>query len=103
MGGESSHRLYEPRIELKILSLNARSLLPKMESLQLLAQAEDLDVICVVEIWLSAEILDAEISLCGYQCFRRDRNRHGGGVVVYVRDCIVQLPLWTTQNWNSLC
>ena len=89
VGGESSHRLYEPRNELKILSLNARSLLLKMESLQVLAQAEDLDVICVVETWLSAEILDAEISICGYQCFRRDRNRHGGGIVVYVRDCIV--------------
>lgn len=33
-----------------------------MESLQLLVEAEDLDVICVVETWLSAEILDAEIS-----------------------------------------
>lgn len=33
-----------------------------MESLQLLVEAEDLDVICVVETCLSAEILDAEIS-----------------------------------------
>ena len=98
VGGESLHRLYEPRNELKILSLNARSVLPKMESLQLLAQAEDLDVICVVETWLSAEILDAEISLCGYQCFRRDRNRHGGGVVVYVRDCIVAATMHCGQH-----
>ena len=110
VGGESSHRLYEPRNELKILSLNARSLLLKMESLQLLAQAEDLDVICVVETWLSAEILDAEISLCGYQCFRRDRNRHGGGgggggggLWSMLEIVLWQLPLWTTQNWNSLC
>jgi len=88
VGGESLQRLYEPQNELKILSLNARHLLLKMKSLQLLAQAEDLDVICIVESWLNAEILDAEISLCGYQCYRCDRNRHGGGVVVYIRDCI---------------
>lgn len=52
----------------------------KVESLQLLAQAEDLDVICVVESWLNAEILDAEISLRGYQCYRRDRNRGSCGI-----------------------
>jgi len=89
VGGESSHRLYEPYNELKIRSLNAPSLLLQMESLQLLAQAEDLDVICIVESWLNTEILDAEISVCGFQCYRHDRNWHSGGVVVYMRDCIV--------------
>ena len=63
VGGESSHRFDRSHNELKILSLNARSLLPKIESLQLLVKAEDLDVICVVETWLSAEILDAEITI----------------------------------------
>ena len=43
--------------------------------------------------WLSAEILDAEITIQGYQCFRRDRNRHGGGIVVYVRDCLSTTPI----------
>ena len=61
--------------------LVASALLPKKQSLQLLVKAEDLDVICVVETWLSAEILDAEITIQGYQCFRHDRNRHGGGIV----------------------
>ena len=46
----------------KGLLINAHSLLSKMESLQLLVKAKDFDVICVVETWLSAEILDAEIS-----------------------------------------
>ena len=49
VGCESSHRFDRSYNELKILSLNARSLLPKIESLQLLVKAEDLDVICVVE------------------------------------------------------
>ena len=62
-------------------------MLPKIESPQLLVEAEDLiDVIFVVETWLSAEILDAEITIQGYQYFRCDRNWHGGGIVVYVRD-----------------
>ena len=100
VGGESSHRFDRSHNELKILSLNARSLLPKIESLQLLVEAEDLDVICVVETWLSAEILDAEISIQGYQCFRCERNRHGGGIVVYVRDCLSTTPIMDNVVWN---
>ena len=102
VGVESSHRLDRSHNELKIISLNARSLLPKIESLQLLVEAEDLDVICVVETWLSAEILDAEISIQGYQCFRRDRNRHGGGIVVYVRDCLSTTPIMDNVDLELL-
>ena len=49
VGAESSHKSDSSLNELKILSLNAHSLLPKIESLPLLVKAEDLDVICVVE------------------------------------------------------
>ena len=41
-------------------------------------------IICVVESWLSEEIDDNEISIPGFQIFRNDRNRHGGGVLIYV-------------------
>ena len=33
---------------------------------------------------MSADILESEISISGYVCFRGDRNRHGGGVIIYV-------------------
>ena len=55
-----------------------------------LVQCEHPDVICIVESWLNSDILDSEISIPGYQVFRKDRNRHGGGVLVYTRvelDC----------------
>ena len=48
--------------------------------------ADNPDVICIVESWLSTEIHD---TVCGYQLYRLDRNRHGGGVIVYVRSCFV--------------
>ena len=41
-------------------------------------------VICVVETWLSHDINDTEISIPDFQLFRNDRNRQGGGVLVYV-------------------
>ena len=68
----------------------------------MLVEAEDLDVICVIETWLSAEILDAEITIQGYQCFRRDRNRHGGGIVVYVRDCLSTTPIMDNADLELL-
>ena len=51
--------------------------------------ADNPDVICIVESWLSTEIHDTEVAICGYQSYRLDRNRHGGGVIVYVRSCFV--------------
>ena len=44
------------------------------------------DVICITESWLCSDILDSEILISGYQTMRLDRNRHGGGVLMYVLD-----------------
>ncbi|XP_078580162.1 uncharacterized protein LOC144864186 [Branchiostoma floridae x Branchiostoma japonicum] len=50
-------------------------------------------VLCVTETWLSSEIVDRDIELEGYQVYRKDRNRHGGGVMMYVSD-----SLYTTRR-----
>ena len=44
------------------------------------------DIICVVETWLDPTIDDFEISIQGYCVHRVDRNRHGGGVLVFIKD-----------------
>ena len=36
--------------------------------------------------WLSNDLDSSEISISGYPCLCRDRNRHGGGLALYVRD-----------------
>ncbi len=41
-------------------------------------------IITLSETWLDNSITDSDISLRGYTIFRRDRNRHGGGVMMYV-------------------
>ena len=43
---------------------------------------------CVVESWLSSDISLSEIAIQGYVTYCKDRNRHGGGILVYVRDTI---------------
>ena len=56
-----------PTHSLNILSLNVRSLLPKF------------DEFC--------------LALINYQLFRKDRNRHGGDVLLYIHSNIFAVPL----------
>lgn len=69
---------------LNILYFNARSLLPKFTELQLIAMAYLPSVICTTESWFCSDIMDSEISIPSYQVVRLDRNRNGGGVLMYV-------------------
>ena len=41
---------------------------------------------CIVETWLNHSILDCELNVPHYCLIRLDRNRHGGGVLLYIRE-----------------
>ena len=49
--------------DFSILYYNARSLLPKLSELQLIAEAYSPSVICIVETWLSPNIINREVSI----------------------------------------
>ena len=44
------------------------------------------DIICLNETFCDSSVSDEEISLPEYTIVRRDRNRHGGGVAMYIRN-----------------
>ena len=69
-----------------LLYYNARSLFPKMDCLHALVSIHKPDAICIVETWLCPDITAAEISLPGYSAVRLDRDRHGGGIILFVAD-----------------
>ena len=73
---------------LQCMMLNARSIVSKRLDLFAILEAEQPDVLAVTETFLSAEILDSEITSGDYNIFRVDRNRRGGGVMVYVKSVI---------------
>lgn len=60
----------------------------KSLDLQAYLQSNSLDILAVTETFLSAEILDGEIVGSGYTVHWRDRNWHGGGVMLIVHDSI---------------
>ena len=68
---------------LSIFHINIRSIRNKLS--YLCDIGSDYDVICVTESHLDNNVDSAELSIEGYSSpFRKDRNAHGGGVLVYV-------------------
>ena len=43
---------------------------------------------CLVETWHSGDVLDREVSIPNYTIVTLDRNRHGGGVAMYIQDSV---------------
>ena len=88
----------KPSHPLTILFLNACSLLPKLDNLILLSSAHSPKVICISETWLSQDILDSEIHIPNYMPLRRDRNRHSGGVAIYILSSLSPSIVSTTTT-----
>ena len=63
---------------------NARSLIPKIDVLRANVLHHKPDLVCIVESWLSPDITNNEILLHNYQVQRLDRNRHGGGILIFI-------------------
>ena len=93
MVGGCSHSLQctDFASQFKILYCNARSLIPKIDALHAEVILENPDIICIVETWLSDEVNDTEIQIPGYSIIRKDRNRHGGGVCVYISHAVTSI------------
>ena len=79
----------------QILHFNARSLIPNWMNSKYCVTYEP-TAVCVVETWLSEDISDAEISISDHSI---DRNRHGGGIGIYVQNNVmVNTPLYSPSG-----
>ena len=83
-----------------MLLTNIRSLRYKTDELEVELKNNEIDICCVVESWLTADILTEAINIGGYTCYRLDRSdgRQGGGVVCYVREELPFTPLEPVDN-----
>ncbi len=73
---------------LHYVHINARSLLPKLDELRILLTRARVAVLAVTETWLDDSVTDEELKIPGYQVVRKDRDRHGGGVCLYINSDI---------------
>jgi hypothetical protein len=74
---------------LSIASLNVRSILPKIEQIKHLLQTIKFDILCINESWLDDNIGIHEYDIPGYNVISKHRNRHGGGIVVYIIETLM--------------
>ena len=60
------------------------------------------DVTCVNETFCDSSISDSEINLPDYSIVRRDRNRHGGGVAMYIRNSLTFVEsIWIEMKYKQ--
>ena len=69
-----------------MIHLNINSTVSKIYELRIIARKSRTSVIGITESKLDETILDEEINIDGYELARSDRNRHGGGVVCFIRN-----------------
>ncbi len=89
---EDSHFECFDRKGLHCIHINARSLLPKMSELRIIAHRTRAAVIAVSETWLDESVTDQEVKIDGYVVTRNDRARSGGGVCIYTRTNVAFNP-----------
>ena len=73
---------------LHLIHLNINSTLSKIDELRVTAKKSRASVIGITESKLDKTVLDKDINIDGYELVRSDQNRHGGGVVCYIRNDI---------------
>ncbi|KAK4810488.1 hypothetical protein QYF61_004268 [Mycteria americana] len=79
--------------QLKCLYTNARSMGNKQEELEAIVHQENYDMVAITETWWG-DSHNWTAAMDGYKLLRRDRRgRRGGGVALYVRECLDSLEL----------
>lgn len=69
---------------LHFIHFNIRSLFPKLAELKTFISKYKFAVIALSETWLDSSVTDSEVHLDGFSIVRRDRDRQGGGVCLYI-------------------
>ena len=67
-------------------SLNINSLLKNIEHIRYILSQYSFHIFAINESKIDSLVNDSEISIPGYKLVRRDRNRNGGGVVIYAQE-----------------
>ena len=86
---------YEGNIKIGTLNINSIAALGKFEGLVTLING-NVDVLVITETKLDSTFPNSQFFIPGYKPpYRLDRNRHGGGVMVYVKNHIPSTQLNT--------
>ena len=77
-------------------SLNINSLGGKFNEVQ--EWIEAFDILCIQETKIDRSFPDSQFAIAGYNMYRRDRKKGGGGIMVYVRKSLPSYRLKIKTN-----
>ena len=98
---QTSTKLFYRKRGLLICSSNAPSLLKHKSEIEMLLRDNKIDILALNETKIDEIVDDSLISIDGYFHERHDRNKHGGGVLIYIKDTITYETLQTDDT--KLC
>ena len=75
--------------------------MPKLPDINRIVNQNGIDIISINETHLDDTINDFELLIPGFLLYRRDRNRHGGGVAFYIKKSIPH-KLWADLSMPGL-
>ena len=89
----------------RIAHLNITSIPKYIDQLRIYLVNKPLDILTINETRLDESISDAEVNIQGYNLWRKDRCRHGGGVAIYTRDIlnVREMSQFVPENIESVC
>ena len=97
----TTHNILKDTVtNLKIGCLNIRSLSKKLPQLSMFVKKHNFDVFGINETWVDASFNDKDLQINGYDILRKDRNRKGGGVCIYVKSDL-KYKVLTDINCNT--
>ena len=85
---QTEHQVSLPKLLGLNLCLNIGSVSGHIDQLRILLDQEKPHIMCLNETKLDLSISDSLVNVDNYQIVRNDRDRHGGGVAVHVRESI---------------
>ena len=100
MGSSRSHCTPDTpdKDALKVLHYNTTSIVYKIDELSTNCSLYCPDVVCITETWLSEDVLDSEVCIPNYQLVRLDRDRNGGGIALYIANCLLYCLLLRARS-----
>ncbi len=76
---------------LRFFHLNVRSLINKIDLIRVWAESTNSDIIVLSETWLNKSSSNSMIHIVGYNVYRSDRTKKGGGIAIYFKSTLNHL------------
>ena len=87
----------------RFLTINCNSIKSKKGVIENVAAYTSPDVIFLNETKLDQDVKSAELTPAGYKCFRMDRDLHGGGVAIMVKQCLTASEIPMKEVIGEVC